>query len=68
METKKTPYGPGMPIKQTPAIIGGERAKNDGKPSARFPHKPLGNVPGGSSSTSGSFKPALTPGTSPTGS
>lgn len=68
METKKTPYGPGLPIKQTPAIIGGERSKNGGKPTIRFPDKPLGNVPGGSANTSGIFKRALTPGTSPTGS
>lgn len=68
METKKTPYGPGMPIKQTPAIINGEREKNGGKPTSRFPHKPLGNVPGGSASTSGPFKRAMTPGTTPTGS
>ncbi|MBX3603191.1 MAG: hypothetical protein KF863_21430 [Rubrivivax sp.] len=68
MDTSKTPYGPGMPIKQTPNIIGGERAKNGGKPKARYPHKPQGNQPAGGGSTSGSFKRALTPGTSPTGS
>ena len=68
MDTKKTPYGPGMPVKETPAIINGERSKNGDKATIRFPHKPLSNVPGGSSSTSGPFKRAMTPGTTPTGS
>lgn len=68
MDTSKTPYGPGMPIKQTPAIIGSDRANNDGKSKARYPHKPLTNQPGGGGSTSGGFKRALTPGTSPAGS
>jgi hypothetical protein len=68
METSKTPYGPGIPIKQTPQIISGEREKNGGKAKARYPHKPLTNQPGGSSSTGGAHKRALTPGTTPTGS
>lgn len=39
-----------------------------GKATARYPNKPLTNKPGGGGSTSGSFKRALTPGTTPTGS
>jgi hypothetical protein len=61
-------YKADMTVKQTPDIVGGERAKNGGKAKARYPHKPLGNVPGGSADTKGSFKRAYTPGTSPSGS
>jgi hypothetical protein len=68
METKKTPYGPGLPIKETPAIINSERQKNGSKPTVRFPHSPLSNEPGGGGKTSGAFRRAMTPGTSPTGS
>ncbi len=68
MKTKDTPYGPGLPIRETPAIIGNERSKNGSKPTIRFPDKPLGCIPGGSDKTSGPFKRALTPGTTPTGS
>lgn len=68
MKTKDTPYGPGMPIKETPDIIGSQRQKNGGKSTIRFPHKPLPNQPGGGGSTSGSFRRAMTPGTTPTGS
>jgi hypothetical protein len=68
MDTKKTPYGPGIPIKETPAIIGADRQKNGGKATARYPNKPLPNQPGGGGSTSGTFKRAMTPGTSPAGS
>lgn len=61
-------YKSDLPIKETPAIIGSERSANGGKSKARYPHKPLGPVPGGSASTSGPFKRAMTPGTSPAGS
>lgn len=68
MKTKDTPYGPGMPIKETPAIIDSDRQKNGSKATVRFPHKPLPKQPGGGGSTAGSFRRANTPGTSPTGS
>jgi hypothetical protein len=55
-------------IKQTPEIINSDRQKNGDKAKARYPHKPLGNQPGGGGSTSGPFKRAMTPGTTPTGS
>lgn len=57
-----SPYGPGMDAKTTPNIISSDRAKNGSKAKARYPHKPLGNQPGGGGSTSGSFKRAYTPG------
>lgn len=58
----------GMDVKQTPNIIGGERAKAEKKPGFRSPSNPQGNKPGGGGSTSGPFKRAMTPGTTPTGS
>jgi hypothetical protein len=61
-------YGKDLPIRETPEIIGHERQKNGSKPTARYPNKPLGNQPGGGGSTSGSFRRAMTPGTSPSGS
>jgi len=61
-------YGKDMPVKETPDIINSDRQKNDGKAKARYPNNPLGNQPGGGGSTSGPFKRALTPGTSPAGS
>lgn len=61
-------YKANLPIKQTPGIVGAEREANGGKAKARYPHKPLGIVPGGSSDTSGPFRRAMTPGTSPAGS
>lgn len=61
-------YGKDLPIKETPEIINSDRQKNDGKAKARYPHKPLPNQPGGGGKTSGAFRRALTPGTSPTGS
>ncbi len=68
MQSTKNPYGANMTVKQTPAIIGGERDKNGGKPAARYPSKPQGNQPGGGGGTGGGFKRAMTPNTSPTGS
>lgn len=64
----QNPYGANDTVKETPAIIGADRSKNGGKATARYPSKPLGNVPGGSADTKGSFKRAYTPGTSPAGS
>lgn len=58
----------GMSVKQTPNIIGSERAKAEKKPGFRAPSNPQGNKPGGGGSTTGSFKRAYTPGTSPAGS
>ena len=68
MKTKDTPYGPGLPIKETPEIINSDRQKNGSKSTMRFPNKPLPNQPGGGGSTSGPFRRAMTPGTTPTGS
>lgn len=69
MKTKfPATYGPDLPIKETPEIINSDRQKNGNKATMRFPHKPLGNQPGGGGSTSGPFKRAMTPNTTPTGS
>lgn len=62
------PYGPGMTVKVPPETINSEMSQAGSKAKARYPHKPLGIVPGGSANTSGSFKRAMTPGTTPTGS
>lgn len=58
----------GMQVKQTPNIIGAERSKAEKKPGFRAPSSPQGNQPGGGGKTSGAFKRAYTPGTSPAGS
>lgn len=58
----------GMEVKQTPGIIGSDRSKNGSKPGFRAPTKPQSNQPAGGGNTSGSFKRALTPGTTPSGS
>ena len=68
MSTKVSNPYVSMPIKETPAIIDSDRQKNGGKSKARYPNKSLGNQPGGGGKTSGPFKRALTPGTSPAGS
>lgn len=57
-----------MPVKMTPDTVSSELSKDGGKAKARYPHKALTNKPGGGGSTSGGFKRALTPGTSPSGS
>jgi len=62
------PYGANMPVKLPPETISSELSKADSKAKARYPHKPLTNQPGGGGSTSGPFKRAMTPGTSPAGS
>ena len=62
------PYGANYAVKVPPETIQGEMSQAKGKAKARYPHTPLGNVPGGSANTSGSFKRAYTPGTSPAGS
>lgn len=62
------PYVSGMSVKETPEIINSDRQKNGGKAGARYPHKSLGNQPGGGGKTSGPFKRAMTPGTTPSGS
>lgn len=58
----------GMQVKQTPNIIGAERSKAESKPGFRAPTNPQSNQPAGGGKTSGSFKRAMTPGTSPSGS
>jgi hypothetical protein len=63
-----SPYGPGMPVKMTPETVSSELSKDGGKAKARYPSGTLGIEPGGGGKTSGPFKRALTPGTSPTGS
>ena len=64
----KNPYGANDQVKVPPETIQSEQSQASGKASARYPHKPLGNIPGGNANTGGSFKRAMTPGTSPTGS
>lgn len=63
-----SPYGPGMDVKVPPATINSEMSQAGSKAKAMYPHKPLTNIPGGNANTGGSFKRAMTPGTSPTGS
>lgn len=62
------PYGANYQVKVPPETINSEMSQAGSKAKARYPHKPLGNMPGGGGSTSGSFKRAMTPGTTPTGS
>jgi hypothetical protein len=63
-----SPYGPGMTVKTPPETITSELSKANGKAKARYPSGTPSKQPGGGGSTSGSFKRAMTPGTSPTGS
>jgi hypothetical protein len=62
------PYGANDEVLVPPATIQQELSKASGKAKARYPDKPLTNQPGGGGSTSGPFKRAMTPGTTPTGS
>lgn len=64
----KNPYGANYQVKVPPETIQAEMSQASGKAVARYPHKPLGTIPGGDANTSGPFKRAMTPGTSPTGS
>ena len=67
MKMSGNPYGGSYDVKVPPDTISRERSKAGGKATARYPHAPLSN-----SQANGSAgkmkKPALTPGTSPTGS
>lgn len=63
-----SPYGPGMTVKTPPETITSELSKAGSKAKARYPSGTPSNQPGGGGSTSGSFKRAMTPGTSPSGS
>lgn len=62
------PYGANYPVKTTPETVTSEMSKAGSKSKARYPSGHLGNIPGGSTNTGGSFKRAMTPGTTPTGS
>lgn len=62
------PYGMNLPVRMPPETITSETSKASSKAKARYPHKALTNQPGGGAGSHGSFKRALTPGTSPTGS
>lgn len=64
----KNPYGANYQVKVPPETIQSEMSQANGKAVARYPNKPLGNIPGGNDNTGGSFKRAMTPGTSPSGS
>lgn len=64
----KNPYGADYDVKVPPETIQSEQSQAKNKAVARYPHKPLSNVPGGGGDTSGKFKRAYTPGTSPAGS
>jgi len=57
----KNPYGANYQVKVPPETIQGEMSQASGKAVARYPNKPLGNIPGGSADTSGKFKRAYTP-------
>ncbi len=57
-----------QPVKMTPDTVSSELSKDGGKAKARYPSGHITNQPGGGGKTSGSFKRALTPGTSPSGS
>lgn len=62
------PYVKDMAVKVPPETVNSELSMAGSKAKASYPHKALPNQPGGGGSTSGSFKRAMTPGTSPTGS
>ena len=62
------PYGMNIPVKVPPETINGEMSQAGSKAKARYPHKPFGVTPGGGAGGTGSFKRAMTPGTTPTGS
>lgn len=55
-------------VKLPPETISSELSKAGSKASARYPHKQITNQPAGGGSTGGSFRRAMTPGTTPTGS
>lgn len=64
-----SPYGTSGSVKVPPETINSEMSAAGSKAKARYPSKPITNQPGGGGSTgNGSFKRAMTPGTSPTGS
>ena len=57
----------GMSVKVPPETISAEQSQASGKARARYPHTPLGV--GQKNGEAGKMKrPAMTPGTSPTGS
>lgn len=62
------PYGANYPVKVPPETINSEMSQAGSKAKARYPDKPITNQPGGGGNTSGPFKRAMTPGTSPAGS
>lgn len=62
------PYVKGMTVKVPPETIQSEMSQAGSKAKARYPDTPISNMPGGGGSTSGSFKRAMTPGTTPSGS
>lgn len=63
-----SPYGPGMDVKTPPETITSQLSKNGSKAKARYPSGTPSLEPGGNAKTSGSFRRAMTPGTSPSGS
>ena len=63
-----SPYGPGMAVKVPPETISSEMSKAGSKAKARYPSGIPSVEPGGNANTGGSFKRAMTPGTSPSGS
>jgi hypothetical protein len=63
-----SPYGPGMAVKVPPETITSELSKAGSKAKARYPSGTPSVEPGGNANTSGSFRRAMTPGTTPTGS
>ena len=62
------PYGANYQVKVPPETINSEMSQAGGKAKARYPSGTASNQPGGGGSTSGPFRRAMTPGTSPSGS
>jgi len=62
------PYGANYTVKVPPETINSEMSQAGGKAKARYPSGTPSKMPGGNANTGGTFKRAMTPGTSPTGS
>lgn len=62
------PYKANYQVKVPPETINSEMSQAGGKAKARYPSGTPSNQPGGGGSTSGPFRRAMTPGTSPSGS
>jgi hypothetical protein len=61
------PYGANYPVKVPPETISAEMSQAGSKAKARYPHKPLG-ISQANGEAGKMKRPAMTPGTSPSGS